>query len=79
MNRTRWLGFALVVIGAVLIAIGYREDPPRMLSVIAGVLFVLAGIIRFARAPRIPPAVPGGTDADDHSPDRRASSRKTRQ
>lgn len=78
MNRTRSLGFALVVIGAVLIAIGYREDPPRMLSVIAGVLFVLAGIIRFARAPRIPPAVQSGTDAEDHSPERRASSRKTR-
>jgi hypothetical protein len=37
----------------VLITLAYRVQPPRMLSVIGGLLFILAGVLRLLRRPRV--------------------------
>lgn len=55
MNRARSVGMALIIIGGVLISMGYRAHPSRMLLVIAGVLFAVAGTVRVMRARREPP------------------------
>lgn len=55
MNRARSVGMALIIIGGVLISMGYRAHPSRMLLVIAGVLFAVAGTVRVMRSRREPP------------------------
>ena len=50
MNKTRNVAAAFVILGFVFIAMGYRYDPPRMLTVAAGVAFIIAGIVRLMGA-----------------------------
>jgi hypothetical protein len=49
MNKTRSGAAATVVVGFVFIAMGYGIQPRHNLSVVTGVLFVIAGIFRFIR------------------------------
>jgi drug/metabolite transporter (DMT)-like permease len=49
MNRTRTAAAVAVIVGVVFISMGYRSHPQHMLSVVTGVLFVIAGIFRFLR------------------------------
>lgn len=46
MNRRRLLGMALIAIGVVFIASAYRYDPPRAVWVIAGIIFMISGVLR---------------------------------
>ena len=57
MNRNHGAAIAMMVIGLALIVIGTRT-PQRTLSMIAGGLFILAGILRMVRGSRTPPAPP---------------------
>jgi drug/metabolite transporter (DMT)-like permease len=50
LNRRRAIGIALILIGIVFIASGYRFEPPRALYVVAGVLFMVSGVLRFMLA-----------------------------
>lgn len=48
----RGTGLALIVVGAVFIAISSRPPRSGSLGMVAGALFILAGLIRIMRAPR---------------------------
>ncbi len=49
MNKTRSGAAATVAVGVAFIAMGYGIEPHHMLSVVTGVLFVIAGVFRFIR------------------------------
>ena len=53
MLRARNVGLALVLLGALFIGFGYRTQPAGRLWLIAGVLLIIAGIIRVVRAARV--------------------------
>ena len=52
MNRRRAIGIALVVIGIVFISSAYRYEPPRAVWVVAGVAFMISGVLRIMLARR---------------------------
>jgi hypothetical protein len=49
MDRARSTGLALVVIGITLLGVGLSAQPHRRGALIAGALFLLAGVLRAAR------------------------------
>ena len=57
MNRVRITGIVMLVVGLALVVLGVRP-PQRTLTIIAGVLFVISGVLRLLRASRLPPGGP---------------------
>lgn len=49
MNKNRALGFALIILGAVFIATTNRGARASTTGMVAGVLFIIAGLIRSLR------------------------------
>lgn len=50
MRNARIIGAVFILIGAILAGDGLREQPIRRLRVLAGALFVVAGVVRLAQA-----------------------------
>ncbi len=57
MNRIRITGIVMLVIGLALLVVG-AGPPRRTLTIIAGALFMLSGVLRLVRASRMPPGPP---------------------
>ena len=48
-SRTRTYAGATMIVGAIFIAMGYGTQPRHTLSIVTGVLFIIAGIFRYVR------------------------------
>lgn len=49
MSLARVVGIALVVAGALFVSRGYSAQPRDTVAIVAGVLFVAAGVLRMRR------------------------------
>ncbi|HEY5440958.1 MAG TPA: hypothetical protein VIJ90_06715 [Gemmatimonadaceae bacterium] len=53
MNRRRGTGLALIIVGSIFLASASRRAVPSTIGVIAGVLLILAGLLRTFRSPSV--------------------------
>jgi uncharacterized membrane protein len=64
MQKQISTGIALIILGVVLVMITNHGTRSSMVGEVAGVLFMVAGVVRIIRGARAPKSSPGVTPPD---------------